>query len=511
MKQMKTIKNKKTELITWLILLICAFSLYFIATRYAIFPKSYKLPLLCLILLIISITGIIAIISRKGWRYYSITVNILLIICMIAGLVLLPNVEKRIRSIFKDVSTDEVVYNVYATYSKYSDDFSSYKNSGFIVQTRNDLENQQYAIDQIKEMLENPSLRTVNKEDVISAVEALYNNEGDLLILNEVYVDAIEEIEKFSNFSNDTRIVATITKVVEVIEEEPFERDITNAMFTVYVAGEDTRSGRLSIYGRTDVDIVVNVNPVTRQIMIIGLPRDTYIPNPAMEYGLDKLTHLGNDGIQNTMKGVSEYYDIDIDYYGVVNFGTFKNIVNALDGINIDNPYYFSTSGGNGSLTGEVYEFPKGELHLYGDAALAYCRERYNLPNGDYGRSEHQTIALKGIIQKLMSTETITRFNDLLNALQGQFLTNMDIDDIYKLVAMQIDDNQKWDIISYHMGGKGDLLGTASMGWDRRLYVVHPMESQVKFIREETEKMKNNEIITQQSLPDEDETTYIPN
>ena len=76
---------------------------------------------------------------------------------------------------------------------------------------------------------------------------------------------------------------------------------------------------------------------------------------------------------------------------------------------------------------------------------------------------------------------------------------------------MQINDNSPWDIISYHMGGEGDMQGTASMGWDRKLYVVHPFKSQVEFIRQETEKMKNNEAITQQKLPNEEDTTYIPN
>ena len=211
------------------------------------------------------------------------------------------------------------------------------------------------------------------------------------------------------------------------------------------------------------------------------------------------------------MKGVSEYYDIDIDFYGVVNFNTFRYIVNALDGIDVDNPYYFTTAGGNGSLTGEVYEFPQGTIHLYGEAALAYCRERYNLVNGDYGRSEHQTIVIKAIIQKLLSAESLSHYDDLLYALQGQFLTNIDIEDIYKLIAMQLDDNSKWDIISYHLGGEGDMQGTASMGWNRRLYVVHPFQSQVDFIKQETEKMKNNEIIKQETLPDEDKTYYIPN
>ena len=110
-----------------------------------------------------------------------------------------------------------------------------------------------------------------------------------------------------------------------------------------------------------------------------------------------------------------------------------------------------------------------------------------------------------------MSADSLSRYDDLLNALQGQFLTNMDVEDIYKLIAMQLNDNSSWDIISYHMGGEGDMQGTASMGWDRKLYVVHPFKSQVEFIRQETEKMKNNETIAQQKLPNEEDTTYIPN
>ena len=508
---MKKLKNKKAELITWLLFLISSLLLFFIATNYAIFPSRFKMPLLLTIIASICITGIITILAKKSFRYVSIALNATLSILMIAGLVLLPNVEKRVRNIFKDVRVDEAIISIFSTNGKYKENLTDYQNPTFIIQKHNDQENQSYAIEQIKELLNVSSIKTVEKEDIPSAVEALYNNEGDLLILNEAYIDTIEDIEKFSKFSDETKIVTSIVKQIEVITEEPIEKDVTNSLFTFYIAGEDTRSGRLSIYGRTDVDIVVNVNPVTKQVMIIGLPRDTYIPNPALSYGYDKLTHLGNDGIQNTIKGVSEYYDISIDYYGVVNFNTFKYIVDALDGIDIENPYYFNTYGGNGGMNGESYEFPEGTIHLYGDAALAYCRERYNLPNGDYGRSEHQTIALKAIIQKLMSADSLSRYDDLLNALQGQFLTNMDVEDIYKLIAMQLNDNSKWDIISYHMGGTGDMQGTASMGWDRRLYVVHPFESQAKFIKEETEKMKSNEIVSQQSLPNEADTTYIPN
>ena len=507
-------KKQKAQLISWLILILSSLALYIILTRYAIFPSRYKFPLLLFIILIICLSGIISIVSRnKISKIISLCLNSILILLMISGLILLPNIENRVRKVFKDVKVDEAIINVYVTNSKYSSELSSFINSRFIVLSQQDQENQKYALEKLKESLNTSGLRTVNCEDVVSAVESLYNNEGDLLVLNEAYIDSIEEIEKFRNFSDDTKILCSFKKeiIIEKEEEVPKHTNITDTPFTVYAAGEDTRSGRLSTYGRTDVDIAITINPVTKQIMIVGFPRDTYIPNPALGYGYDKLTHLGNDGIYNTMKGVSHYYHFDIDNYVVVNFNTFRNIINALDGIDVDNPYYFNTIGGNGSLTGEAFEFPEGTIHLYGEAALAYCRERYNLPYGDYGRSEHQTIVLKAIIQKLLSPAIITNYSDVLSSLEGQFLTDFDVDDIYKLIAMQLDDNSEWDIISYRMGGEGDMQGTASMGWNRLLYVVHPFESQVKFIKDEIEKMENNEKITQQVLPQEKDTTYIPN
>ncbi len=508
-------KERKLQLISWLFVIISSLSLYFIATRYAIFPSRYKFPLLLVVILILCISGILSIVSKgKISRVISLLVNIFFIFLMVFGLIFLPNIENRIRNIFKDIKVDEAIVNVYVTNSKYNSDLKSFANSKFIIQSSLDQENQNYAIDQLKETLGSASLRTVNCEDVVSAVEALYNNEGDLLILNEAFVDSIVEIEKFINFASDTKVLCSFKKdiIIEKEEEPPVKpAEITERAFSIYVAGEDTRSGRLSTYGRTDVDIVVTVNPITKQILIVGFPRDTYIPNPALGNGYDKLTHLGNDGIENTIKGVNNYYHLDIDNYIVVNFITFRNIINALDGIDVENPYYFTTYGGNGSETGEVFEYPVGTLHLYGESALAYCRERWNLPNGDYGRSEHQTIVLRAIIQKLLSPAIITNYSDVLDSLQQQVLTNIAVDDIYKLIAMQLDDNATWDIISYRMGGEGDMQGTASMGWNQLLYVVHPFDSQAKFIKGEIEKMMNNENITQQVLPQEEDTTYIPN
>lgn len=431
---------------------------------------------------------------------------------MVVAFVMLPNIENRVKKIFNNVKIDNEIINVYVLNKNYRDDIDEFKSSRFIVQKAIDQDNQNYAVDVLKKKFEKDSLYLVSKDDVMSAVEALYKEEGTLLILNEAIVPMIEEFEGYNNFSEDCKVVYSINK--EVIIDEPViekPKEITERTFIIYTAGCDTRSGRLTTYGRTDVNLMVCVNPKTKQILIVGIPRDAYIRNPALDNQKDKLTHLGNHGIFNTIKGVNNHFNIDIDYYGEVIFDTFRNVVNAVDGIDIDNPYYFNTYGGNGGMNGMQFEFPEGNIHLYGDAALAYCRERWNLPNGDYGRNEHQTIALKALIQKLLSPSIIENYNSILNALDGQFLTNMDMEDVFKLIAMQLDDNSSWDIITYHLGGEGAMQGTASMGWDRLLYTVNLFDSQVNFIRNEIEKMNNDERIKQQSLPNETDTTYIPN
>ena len=213
---MKQLKNKKAALITWILFIISSLLLYFIATNYTIFPSKYKPPFLLVTIALICISGIISILAKKRFRLFAISLNIILSVLMAVGLILLPNVEKRVRNIFKDVRIDEAIISVFSTNENHKENLIDYQNPTFIIQKRNDQENQAYAIEQIKEMLGVSSIKTIEKEDIPSAVEALYNNEGNLLILNEAYIDTIEDIEKFNKFSDETKVIASIVKQIEV-------------------------------------------------------------------------------------------------------------------------------------------------------------------------------------------------------------------------------------------------------------------------------------------------------
>ncbi len=519
-------KFKKWPMMTWFLLVIMSLLFGIMLFNFALFPTKWKLPVLVVVGIVLVLTAIASFhkFHAKG-RLVTSIINVILTIVMIIGSVMLPMVEKNVKGIFTNVTTTDVKINVYALTTEYksahadvfkatgnvitSDDIEDYGDKTFLTQVTSDQENQAYALDLLKNLY-GTDVKTNQKEDIVDALTAFYQGEGDALILSEAYEPTISEIAGFETFTTDTEILYTITKEVEV--ETPADtQDITSNAFSIMIAGSDTRSTALSTYGRTDVDIILTVNPDTKQILLVSIPRDYYIPNPALGNGNDKLTHLGNNGIQNTMTGLGSYFGIDITEYAIVNFSTFSSIVDALDGIDVNNPYYFTTVGGNGSLDGTPFYFDTGMIHLDGKSALAYCRERYNLSNGDYGRNEHQAIVLQAIIQKLTSSAVVSNATDVLSALQGKVLTSVSSDAILKLASSTLSSDTGWNIVSYNLGGTGTMQGTASLGWSRMLYTVVPFESQVHFVNEQVNKVLNGEVIAKEEIPGANDTTYLPN
>ena len=513
--------NWKT--ISWMILLIAAVIFFFMLSGFIVFPKRFKLPLIILLAAIVLLMALLTFMTRKSKVLVS-TVNFVLSFFMLVTCVFLPILESKLRGIFTDQgTTEEFVMMIYAFTPEYkaahpdifnnstsSQEITDYTDAVFLKQDSIDQENQEYVVGWLKEKFSKEP-NTVTKTDVLDMITAFYNGEGDCIILNEVYEELVNELEGFGSFKEDTFVVAEITRevAVEPQKEEPQkEEDTSLEPFRILVAGEDTRSRKLKVYGRTDVDIVMTVNPKTKQILVVGFPRDSYIPNPALKNRPDKLTHLGNNGIQNTVDGLSAVLETQINDYFVVNFKTFQNIIDALGGIDVDNPYKFRSKADTERGT-PSYTYEEGVIHLNGLQALSYCRERYNLPAGDYGRSEHQTIVLKSVINKLTSTEMLKNFSAVLDSLQGQFITSYSTDNIYAIVQNQLDNNTPWNIVSYHLGGRGDMQPTASMG-AQKLYVNWLLQQQLDFSKAEMEKVMNGEALEQGVLPEDDETLYRP-
>ena len=121
----------------------------------------------------------------------------------------------------------------------------------------------------------------------------------------------------------------------------------------------------------------------------------------------------------------------------------------------------------------ENIDFASGMIHLNGEEALAYVRERYSLPDGDLGRNMHQTLVIKAMVNKLVSKEVISRIDSLLDALQGTFVTDMEMKQVLELGRMQLSENPTWEIMNTAMNGYSDYAYSSAVGGELSMLILN--------------------------------------
>ena len=336
------------------------------------------------------------------------------------------------------------------------------------------------AIDQITKEL-GQDLYYENYEDPYAMVQNLYDGNIQAIIYNTAYDSSLTE--RFPSFSQDVRELKHIEIKTEVQNISGDKKDVTKVPFTVFISGIDTE-GSISTTSRSDVNMLVTVNPTTHQILMTSIPRDYYVQLPGIsgEY-YDKLTHAGLYGADCSMNTLSQLFGIDIDYYAKVNFTTLRDMVNALGGVDLDSRYEFTTISGEYFVEGMNYG-------VDGSSALAFARERYNLPNGDNDRVINQQIVLKAIINKCMSPAILTGYMGIMDSLSDSFETSLSQQQISSLVRMQLDQGSGWEILSSRVVGTGDENTCYSSG-DNLLYVMVPDYSSVETVAGFINRMKN--------------------
>ncbi len=518
-KKKKKRKRRLSSQFYWLLLVIASIATFLVLFTAPMFPKKWAFLVLAILLGILVLTGIFTSIFSPRNRIQKF-INCTLAICLALVSILTPYYINKITALFESAVGDKVRINLYVLTDEYKSqypdtfvntitlpevdskgnfkdvDMTNYADAVYGTTIATDTQNQQYAVKQLKELC-GKQVQTIDKNTLGEAVQTLYENHTDILIMSESLASTISEIEGYENFETDTKILYSIDRPIDSSASDTVAVDMTTKPFTIFFGGNDTE-GELSLEGRTDVDMTVTVNPNTHQIIIVNLPRDSWVQNPYYSNKRDKLTHLGLAGIENTLSGVGNIYGVEIPNYVLVNFTTFMSIIWAINGVDIENPYAFTAIN-------DMY-FEQGNIHLDMSQALMYVRERENLPDGDFGRNMHQQLVMKGIISKLTSSEIITNFNSLLDAISGQFLTNISSDSIYALAQKQLDEGIEWNIVNYHISGETGMEVCAS-ATGQYLSVVYPYDNQIEFVKGELQKVINGEIITQQDLPEGEITT----
>lgn len=327
-------------------------------------------------------------------------------------------------------------------------------------------------------------------DDIFTMIQDFYDGEIDGIIYNTAYNTSI--IEVHATFEQDIRELKQIEIKTEVQNVSGDKKDLTKTPFTVFISGIDTE-GSIATTSRSDVNMLVTVNPNTRQILMTSIPRDYYVQLPGISgESYDKLTHAGLYGVECSMETLEQLFGIEVDYYARVNFTTLRDMVDALGGVDLDSIYEFTTISGEYFVQGMNYD-------VDGSSALAFARERYNLPNGDNDRVMNQQIVLKAIINKCISPAILTGYMGIMDSLSDSFETSTSQSQIASLVRMQLDEGGSWEMISSRVVGYNDNGYCYSSG-DTLLYVMTPNYDSVEAIAGFINRMKDGEVISEEEV-----------
>ncbi|WP_342718259.1 LCP family protein [Bacillus paramycoides] len=213
-------------------------------------------------------------------------------------------------------------------------------------------------------------------------------------------------------------------------------KPITNNV-SVLVMGVDESDVRGKEYGeaiRTDALLLATFNKDSKTVKLLSIPRDTYTYIP-VEKKKDKITHAhaygstknGKDGgPQASIDAVEKLLNVPVDYFVKFNFKSFMKIVDDLGGIEVDVPVEFTEQDSNDNA--DAIHLKKGVQKLNSEEALALARTRHI--DSDAMRGQRQQLVIEAILHKLTSVGSVTKVGNIIDDINGQFVTNLTFDDM---------------------------------------------------------------------------------
>ncbi|MFB7304852.1 LCP family glycopolymer transferase [Heyndrickxia sporothermodurans] len=219
---------------------------------------------------------------------------------------------------------------------------------------------------------------------------------------------------------------------------------------SILLMGVDERKGDR---GRSDTLIAMTLNPKKGNMQMVSIPRDTR--TEIIGHGTtDKINHAyAFGGPKMAIETVENFTGVQMDYFIRVNMEALSQLVDAVGGVTIDNKLDWIDEG----IYKKGYHFAKGDIELDGKKALGYVRMRHFDPNGDFGRNERQRQVIAAIVNKAASISSVTRFDDILNALGDNVKTNMTFDDMMDIQKNYR--NCRNNITQYEVKGVGGKIG----------------------------------------------------
>lgn len=222
----------------------------------------------------------------------------------------------------------------------------------------------------------------------------------------------------------------TLAKTYKKIGEETKVIEATEPL-TILLMGVDTGNVERTDkwVGNSDSMILVTVNPKTKKVVMMSLERDilTKIQQPdgsVMEAKLNAAYATG--GAELAISTIQKMMNIHIDRYVMVNMHGLQEMVDAVGGITVNNTLGFPISIQDQEPFNTI-SIGVGEQKLNGEEALVYSRMRYQDPEGDYGRQKRQREVIQKVVEKILSVNSVSHYQEILKALSDNMQTNIEI------------------------------------------------------------------------------------
>ena len=315
-----------------------------------------------------------------------------------------------------------------------------------------------------KTSIKNSSL--VFKNDIETVMSRPLKSTSSASVINngtfESYLAANEGYEA------KIKIIGEIKVEIKAVEKPKTDvsKNLAKKPFLLYISGIDTRTGTMPSRSLSDVNILAAINPATKKILLVNIPRDSYVLVHGDNGLRDKLTHAGSrGGLQLSTATIEDLFGLKVDRNIRVNFNFVTKLVDSIGGVTVTNDL-------NRTLTLEGCTYQPGDNAVDGKCALRFARERKSYDSGDRHRGENQQQIITRIINKISSNKSIILgYEKILNAIDGSFESNLTSENITSLVRLQLDEMSPWQVESYNVNGSGRLTKTHSYP-NQNLYVM---------------------------------------
>lgn len=272
----------------------------------------------------------------------------------------------------------------------------------------------------------------------------------------------------FDNFHKEN--YKTVKEIkISVKEEIKTTTDKNQDAFNIYLGGTDFTNVN------TDFNMVVTINKKTKKILLTSIPRDYYITIPS-KGKKDILSYAGVWGISSSIEAVEDLLDIKMDYYMKLNTNSLVGLVDELGGLEYCSDISYTTTHAQildsyDDTKGKKLWVEKGCKTYNGIQILTIARERKAFADGDNQRQKNCQTIIINIFKKMASTNTLSNYNDVLNAVADLYTTNTPKEVVQDIIKRTVD-GAKWEFVQQSLEGTGGE-GYVHLGTIRD-YVMQP-------------------------------------